>query len=141
MIGAVSFVTIALAGCGGNHGPGVSANGGAVLRDFTDDGKLEDSWSCGSLRAALVRVPGGDGESYAGDVIAFVSPTARACDDAFATVHSGMTHEQVRVAFGKPSFVGRDHCQLYEWPQNKNSTTHARVCFARDHVTWVQVAT
>jgi hypothetical protein len=135
-------VTAALVACGGSHGPRVSADGSAVLRDFTDNGKVDGRWSCGSLRTALERVPGSGEAPYSGFAIDFVAPTARACDDAFATIQNGMTHEQVRIAFGKPSFVDPDdRCELYEWPRNKKSENLARVCFTRGHVTRVQVAT
>src|SRR5437763_4820182 len=63
MFGVVSSAT-ALAACGvTTRAPTVSTDGSAVIRDL-NDGKLDGSWSCGALRAALARLPVGFAPPY-----------------------------------------------------------------------------
>ena len=121
----------------------MSNDGSGVLRDL-QNGRLDDQWSCGSLRAALARLPGGGDAPYAGRALILVQPTTRACDDAFAAVNAdGTAAVNVRQALGKPSFVGPSQdgrCWVYVWPKNRDATIVSRFCFAKGKVLYVQIS-
>jgi hypothetical protein len=133
---AVLLVTL-LAGCGASHHRrlSVSPDGKAVIRDAFD-GHLDRSWSCGSLRAALDRLPSTPDQTIP---LMIDSAAGRACDDALLGVHRGQTRAQATALLGPPDRTPR--CWLYSWPPDESSAVDgARLCFTGDWVSLVQTS-
>jgi outer membrane protein assembly factor BamE (lipoprotein component of BamABCDE complex) len=135
---AAAAVLALLPSCGAAHHPvAYSRDGKAVIQDAYD-GRLDRNWSCGSLRAAVLRLPS---DSGAGQTIPLMIDEAagRACDEALADVHPGSTMPRVRKLLGTPDRSPR--CWLYRWPPQPSSAVDGvRLCFSGDLVSRVQVA-
>jgi uncharacterized protein YceK len=126
-----------LAGCGSSHHLAVSHDGKAVIQDAYD-GRLDKSWSCGSLRAAVLRLPN---DSGAGQRIPLMIDEAagHACDEALADVHPGSAMPRVTELLGTPDRSPR--CWLYRWPPQPSSAVDGvRLCFSGDVVSRLQIA-
>jgi hypothetical protein len=138
---------VIVAGCGGGHQLAVSADGRSVLKDAAD-GHLNRDWSCGSLRAALGRLPPGGGPTYSTVPSMFGRAAGKACDAALAAVHVGMTSAAVRQTLGSPDTSGR--CWGLRWPPTDAGQGHlhtsrkgspvdgTRVCFNNGRVSRLQ---
>jgi uncharacterized protein YceK len=127
-----------LAGCSSSHHRAVSRDGKAVIRDALVDGRLDENWSCGSLRAAVLRLPSTPG-AYQTIPLMIDEAAGRACDEALADVHVGLTPPQVTAVLGPPDRSPR--CRLYRWPPQQSSAVDgARVCFSGGFVSRVQTA-
>ena len=142
-------VAVVVAGCGG-HQLAVSADGRSVLNDAAD-GHLNRDWSCGSLRAALGRLPPGGGPTYSTIPAIIDLAAGETCDASLGTVQVGMQIAAVRLALGAPDRTGR--CLLFRWPpadagqsvlvnpsKRRSSVDGARVCFSNGRVTRLQTA-
>jgi hypothetical protein len=137
IVAATVLVTL-LAGCGHARRaqPAVSADGKAVIRDAYD-GRLDRDWTCGSLRAAVRRLPS-DG-AYSTIALLIGRATGHACDAAFSHIKRGSTRMRVRALLGPPDRAPR--CWLYRWPPDTGSAVDgARICFAGPGVSLVQTA-
>ena len=136
---ALAIVLALLPSCGAaHHHLAVSRDGKAVIQDALVDGRLDRNWSCGSLRAAVLRLPD---DSGAGQRIPQLIDEAagRACDEALADVHAGSTMPRVTALLGAPDRSPR--CWLYRWPPQPSSAVDGvRVCFSGDLVSRVQIA-
>jgi hypothetical protein len=109
----------------------------AVIRDAFD-GRLDHSWSCSSLRAAVAHLPQ-DVAAYGTIPLLLDSATGRACDAALAHVERGLTRAEVTAVLGRPDRTPR--CWLYSWPPTASSAVDgARLCFSGDRVALVQRA-
>ena len=135
---ALAAVIALLPSCGGaHHAVAYSRDGKAVIRDAYD-GRLDRNWSCGSLRAAVLRLPSAPGP---GQTIPLMIDDAagRACDEALADVHPGSPMPRVTRLLGTPNRSAR--CSLYRWPPQPSSAVDGvRLCFSGDLVSRVQVA-
>jgi hypothetical protein len=109
---AAALLVMLLAGCGASHHQrlSVSRDGKAVIRDALD-GHLDRSWSCGSLRAAVDRLPSTPDQTIP---LMIASAAGRACDAALGSVHRGQTRAEARVVLGSPDRASR--CWLFRWP-------------------------
>ena len=133
---AIGVVLVAAA-CGAGHPRfAVSRDGRAVLQDAYD-GKLDRSWSCGSLRAAYRRLPQ-DPPAYSTIPALIGAAAGRACDAALASVHAGDSQRKVTASLGTPDRKPR--CWMYEWPPGSGSIDGARVCFTAARVARIQTA-
>ena len=139
----VVVVSVAASGCGGTTAPRVSIDGSGVIQDLRD-GKLGDGWSCGSLRAALVRLPGGSVPPYAQEAGLVAARTGGVCAKAVSALRIGTTSaSDVRLALGEPDArgPGKLRCWFYMWPSVRVSTTaSARLCFDGVRINRVQIA-
>jgi hypothetical protein len=111
---AILVVALGLSACGSSQNKphlAVSTNGKAVIEDAYS-GHLKHAWSCGSLRAALDRIPGDRVGPGVSDVIR--PAAAVACDEALGVVHSGDTKSAIVVSLGRPDTAGR--CWVFDWP-------------------------
>jgi hypothetical protein len=109
----------------------------AVIRDAFD-GRLDRSWSCSSLRAAVAHLPQ-DVAAYGTIPLLLDLATGRACDAALAHVERGLTRAEVTAVLGPPDRTPR--CWLYSWPPDQRSAIDgARLCFSGDRVALVQTA-
>ena len=114
-----------------------SADGKAVIRDAMD-GRLDRNWSCGSLRAAVRRLPD-DGGAYQRIPVMIDVAAGRACDAALARLEHGLTRAQVTALLGPPDRTPR--CWVYSWPPDQSSSVDGvRLCFSGDLVSRVQIA-
>jgi hypothetical protein len=137
-LAAVLLVTL-IPGCGpaAHQHLAISADGKAVIRDAYD-GRLDRDWSCGSLRAAVQRLPS-VAPAYSTLPLMIDRAAGTACDDALAGVHRGLTRARVAALLGPPDRTPR--CWLYRWPPNASSAVDgARLCFKGDRVSLVQTA-
>jgi hypothetical protein len=95
---AALVVLLALSGCS-------SASAGpewkAVIRDALD-GRLDRSWSCRSLRAAIAHLPEDVGAQQTIPLL-LESATGRACDAALAHLERGLTRAEVMAVLGPPT--------------------------------------
>lgn len=137
-VAGIALLLVLAAGCGGGaRHPAVSRDGKAVLRDAYD-GRLDRSWSCGSLRAAVRRLPSST-PTYATLPAQVTAAAGRACDTALAHVAVGAPAREVRSALGRPDRSPR--CLLYRWPPAPGSAVDgARICFASGRVSSLQRA-
>ena len=104
----------------------VSSDGKAVVQDALD-GRLDQGWSCGSLRRVVDRLPRDLVYSTIARTIG--QAAGRRCSEALADVHSGMSRASVRSTLGQPDRTPR--CWIYGWPTaSKSSVAGARICFA-----------
>ncbi len=127
-----------LAGCSSSRHLAVSRDGKAVIRDALVDGRLDEHWSCGSLRVAVLQLPDDSG-AYQTIPLVIEEAAGRACDEALADVHVGLTPTQVTALLGPPDRSPR--CRLYRWPPQASSAVDgARVCFSGGLVSRVQTA-
>lgn len=138
-LAAAAVLLAILAGCdGAHHHLAVSRNGKAVIQDAYYDGRLDRDWSCGSLRAAVRRLPSVPG-AYQTTPLMIDRATGRACDEALAGVHPGLPRPLVAALLGPPDRSSR--CWIYSWPPQPSSAVDgARLCFSRDLVSRVQTA-
>jgi uncharacterized protein YceK len=131
---AAALIVALLAGCGtARHAqPAQSSDGKAVLRDASD-GHLDRDWSCGSLRAAVKRLP-------EGLTISLVAAAAgHACDQALAQLRDRDSKAHVASLLGQPDRAPR--CWLYRWPPTTSSAIDgARICFSHNRVSLIQTA-
>ena len=143
-------VALTLAGCGGSERLAVSTDGRAVLSDARD-GHLDRDWTCGSLRAALTRLPSGGGPMYSTVPVTIGRAAGKACDTALGSVRVGLTASAVRKTLGTPDTGGR--CSVFRWPptdagqgrrhdasRGGSPVDGARVCFTDGHAIKVQTA-
>lgn len=127
-------LVLALVACGSTK-LAVSRDGRAVLNDAYD-GHLDRHWSCGSLRAAYLRLPV---DMTYSTIPALIGDAAeKTCDHALASLKTGISRRQVAAALGKPDRGGR--CELYRWPATQSSGDGARICFAHARATLVQTS-
>lgn len=139
---------LALAGCGHlsshtalNSPPheqrlAVSEDGVDVIRDALD-GRLDRNWSCGSLRAAVGRLP--VDERYSTIPLMIMRVADRTCDEALTRVRRESMRARVQLLLGQPDRAPR--CWLYRWPPETSSPVGgARVCFDGGRVTLIQIA-
>jgi|SRR5579884_2348300 len=134
---AVLLLVAVLAGCGTGNSPAVvNGSGPAVIRDAYD-GRLHYRWSCGSLRAAYVRLP--IDKTYSSLPALIGAAAGAACDAASAQIGPGTSKERVRTLLGRPDQTAR--CWLYTWPPDRRSAQDgARFCFSGDRVGSVERA-
>jgi hypothetical protein len=133
------LLVLAAASCAGHHheAPAVSRDGRAVLQDAYD-GRLDRQWSCGSLRAAYARLPVG-GPTYSPLPGLIGNAAGAACDEALDAVGKGAGRARVEALLGQPD--RRPRCWLYRWtPRSDSAQDGARICFAGNRVSFVQVA-
>lgn len=133
------LVVLVAAGCGGAHHrqPVTSTDGKAVFRDVYD-GRLDHDWSCGSLRAAVRRLPP-DPPVYSKLPGIIGAAAARACDDELSHLAAGATRSEVRSALGMPT--AGERCWRFEWPSDKSSPVDgARICFSGERADTIQTA-
>lgn len=135
-VGVVLLMAM-LVGCGAAQHLAVSEDGRAVLADAYD-GHLAHEWSCGSLRAAVRRLPQ-DPPTYSTMPAMLERALDNVCDPALAGLHAGTSRADVRAALGAPDSSPR--CWRYSWPAVTSSGVDgARVCFTRGRVSLVQTA-
>lgn len=102
----------------------------AVARDL-QDGRLDQPWSCASLRATLAHVP----NDLTGSTI--YDTAAAACRDALGALEPDDSPATVRALLGAPN--RRPACWLYSWPPTRaSSLVGARICFDDGHASLVQ---
>ena len=138
-LAVLAMLLALLAGCGSadNRQLAVSVDGRAVLEDAYD-GRLDRDWSCGSLRAAVDRLPV-DPPVYSTIPQLLREAAGRACDAALKDVHPGLGRTGVRGLLGRPDRSSR--CWLYRWSSDSTSSADgARVCFAAGVVAFAQTA-
>lgn len=137
---AALLVVIAVSGCGGSsHKLVFSTNGKAVLRDAFDNQRLDQNWSCGSLRAAVKRLPMDTSEQR--PIATLIdNTTGSTCVRSLKDVRRGWSQAKVRLLFGGPDRVG--HCWLFKWPPNDavSSVDGVRLCFDHARVSRIQIA-
>jgi hypothetical protein len=132
----VAALLVALLLCGCSSAP-AGPEWKAVIRDALD-GRLDRSWSCSSLRAAVAHLPQDVG-AYQTIPLRLDSATGRACNAALAQMDRGLTRAQVTAVLGPPDRTPR--CWLYSWPPEPSSAVDgARLCFSGDRVALVQTA-
>lgn len=130
------FLLLALgivAGCGGRT-IAVSSDGAGVAKD-AQDAHLDRKWSCGSLRAALVRY-----SPVALNAAGVQAAAAKTCDGAVVTIKVGTSRVAVRGSMGTPEIVSTDRCWFFTWPRSLASPDagSARICFNNNAVATVQ---
>jgi hypothetical protein len=108
-----------------------------VLRDI-DDGQLDTHWSCGSLRAAIRRLPVG-GPIYSAIPGLLIDAAARACATAIRTTKDGATRSSTIHAFGVPVRMG-PNCSVWNWAPAGGSIDGVRICFDAGRVDKVGTA-
>lgn len=146
----IVVVALVVVGCGRSHRLALSADGRAVSSDASD-GHLDRDWTCGSLRAALTRLPSGGGPIYSTLPEMIGRAAGEACDAGLKSLHAGMTAAAVQTMLGTPDTRGR--CWLLRWPpadlgqgrlynpsRRASPVDGARVCFNDGHVLKVQTA-
>ena len=102
----------------------------AVARDV-QDGRLDQPWSCASLRTALRHLPNDLTRSKIYDM------AAAACRDALGALEPGDPPETVVALLGTPD--RRPGCWLYSWPPTRGSAlVGARICFDDGRVSLIQ---
>jgi len=132
----ILIAVVVAAGCGAGRGD-VSTDGSGVLADV-QDGRLDKSWSCGSLMAARARF-----SPTALRSAGVPSATAKACDHAILAVHRGMTEKEVIDSLGTPQVSGGSKlgkaCWFFSWsPAPVSPIDGARICFKGGKVRLVQ---
>ena len=150
---ALAALVATVVGCGSSRHERLadSSDGRAVLQDAYD-GHLDRHWSCGSLRAALRRLPGD--RIYSTLPVIIGRTAAGACDAALAELEVGATRAQVRSSLGAPDSGSR--CWVTRWPPadagqsvrfkgnhpagRRSSVDGARVCFSGDRAVQIQTA-
>lgn len=115
----------------------VSADGRGVLQDVYD-GHLDERWSCGSLRAAIARLPE-DPPTYSAIPGILARAAAHACDAAVAGLRKGARRADVFGSLGTPD-RSAPRCTLWRWQPAGGATDGARVCFAGGRATTIQRA-
>ena len=135
LIPMVAGVLLFVAGCGFGKQAElvVSSDGKAVLQDVLD-GRLDQRWSCGSLRRAADRLP--SDLVYSTSVPTIREAAGSRCREALAKVHSGMSWASVRSTLGRPDRT--PPCWIYGWPTARSSVGGARICFTDSRVALVQ---
>jgi hypothetical protein len=108
-----------------------------VLRDVYD-GHLDERWSCGSLRAAIARLPA-DGPTYSPIPGVLDAAAARECAAALAAIRPGAERATIGQSLGSPD-TASPRCSAWRWPPAKGSVHGARICFGSGRVTTVQTA-
>jgi hypothetical protein len=130
---------VVLVACGGSTPIAVSRNGKAVLEDASKhDGHLTRNWSCGSLRAAVSRLPE-DPPTYSTLPERIDETAGKTCDAAFTSLRNGIVEEAVENALGAPTRTAR--CWRYAWPPDSSSSLDgARFCFTAGRISTIQAA-
>ena len=150
---ALLAVALGLSACGSGNKPhlAISTDGKAVIQDAYS-GQLKHDWSCGSLRAALDRLPGDRVGPGVQDVIG--PAAAAACDKALSVIHTGDAKSAIASSLGRPDTAGR--CSVFDWPpadagqpallramhpmQQLSPVDGARICFDGQKAQLVQTS-
>jgi hypothetical protein len=136
-----ALLLLALTACGGTAHLRVSSDGSGVISDLSDDGHLDEHWTCGSLRAAIPKYVGHVTRAYEDPALPLYRPTAHACERGFASIRNGTTRAQVAAALGTPYFTDRypstvcGFSEFFSWPASTTGSTTVRICFSHSRVT------
>jgi hypothetical protein len=110
-------------------------SGLAALRDAYD-GSIDGTWSCGSLRAAIGRLPV-EGLTHSALPGLLDRAAAPACATAIQTIRPGTSRASAVRALGSPDRTGSS-CSMWKWAPAGGSIDGVRLCFADGRVASVQ---